>query len=912
MFRLTLRNISRRKLRYALTAFAVVLGVAFLSTSFFLTDQLRDSFDELSADIGSDQDLIVRAAVPQDADRSIRVPVPEQILEIVNTEVSGIKTVAPFIRAFNVQPIFINSDGESEAVTTFGAPQFGVNYYEAGKLTQYFIVEGRSPVWTGPIEDESVIGEFALDVDTASDNGFVIGNTYQISGPSGNKTFELVGTANWRSPDENKATGATISIFETETAQTFLNRNIPLGDFGEIGTFDEILIEVEEGVDIPTVQNSLQTLLNGFTDQFASNFLTLPEKQQDALTSYIDIQIEVVDSETITQENQDDFSQFIDILSNVLLAFAIIAVIVSAFIINNTFSIVLGQRVKELALLRALGATSRQVVQSVILEAVLIGVFASALGLVAGYGLALGGQELLESVGLGRDSGSLPIRSRTIIVAAVVGIGATVVSSIGPANRVRSIAPVEALRDQPGLTPTSLSRRLIGGVSIACIGVIMLLTSIFRESLSTAPQLTLLAAGALATFGGVYLLSPVATRPIANFLGLPIQKVFRMPGRLAKENASRRPRRTAATAAALTIGLALVSMAAVVSDSLKATIGKTLDTSISADLFISSQGSFGPPTGFSSDLVNDLRIAAEENPELIDSTINYRFAFSGMTVADDYKDVVSTDLSLLSQHMDIDVAEGSINAQVPDGSDGVLLLHSDPAETNNFAIGDQVPVKFGGTREANLTIAGIYNNATLLGNWVVDNSTFEKYLPQTQDFFLSVLFSPLANTDEALGLVTTFTDEYPQLAVESQTEYRESVEAQLDQVLRIITVFLGLSLLIAVLGITNTLALSVYEQTRELGLLRAIGMTRRQVRRMVRWEAVIIALFGGILGVAMGILFGLAATAAIDTSIVSELSIPVKSVIQYLLISAIFGIVAAILPAYRASRLKVLDAISHN
>ena len=354
MFRLTLRNISRRKLRYALTAFAVVLGVAFLSTSFFLTDRLRDSFDELSVEIGSDQDLIVRAAVPQDADRSIRVPVPEQILEIVNTEVPGIKTVAPFIRAFSVQPVFINSKGESEAVTTFGAPQFGVNYYEAGQLTQYFIVEGRPPEWIGPVEDESVIGEFVLDVDTASDNGFVIGNTYQISGPSGNKTFELVGTANWRSPDENKATGATISIFETETAQTFLNRNIPLGDFGEIGTFDEILIEVEEGADIPTVQNSLQTLLDGFTDQFASNFLALPEKQQDALTSYIDIQIEVVDSETITQENQDDFSQFINILSNVLLAFAIIAVIVSAFIINNTFSIVLGQRVKELALLLSL------------------------------------------------------------------------------------------------------------------------------------------------------------------------------------------------------------------------------------------------------------------------------------------------------------------------------------------------------------------------------------------------------------------------------------------------------------------------------------------------------------------------------------------------------------------------------
>ena len=257
MFRLTLRNISRRKLRYALTAFAVVLGVAFLSTSFFLTDQLRDSFDELSADIGSDQDLIVRAAVPQDADRSIRVPVPEQILEIVNTEVSGIKTVAPFIRAFNVQPIFINSDGESEAVTTFGAPQMGFNYYEAGKLTQFFLVEGRAPQWVGPIEEEATIGEFLLDIDTASDNGFVVGDTYNVSGPLGIREFELVGTMNWRSPDENKGVGATLSVFETETAQTFLNRNIPLGNFGEIGTFDDILIEVEEGVDIPTVQLSL-------------------------------------------------------------------------------------------------------------------------------------------------------------------------------------------------------------------------------------------------------------------------------------------------------------------------------------------------------------------------------------------------------------------------------------------------------------------------------------------------------------------------------------------------------------------------------------------------------------------------------------------------------------------------------
>ena len=351
MFRLTLRNISRRKLRYALTTFAVVLGVAFLSTSFFLTDRLRDSFDELSADIGSDQDLVVRAAVPQGADRSIRVPIPEQVLEIVNADVPGVKAVAPSIFAFNVQPITIDDEGQLKAVTTVGAPQFGVNYYDTGELTQLFIAEGRPPEWTGPIEDESVIGEFVLDTDTASDNDFAVGNTYQISGPLGNRTFELVGTVNWRSPDENKATGATMSAFETETAQTFLNRNIPLGDFGEIGTFDEILIEVDEGADIPTVQSSLQSLLEGFTDEFTSLFSSFPEELQVALTSYTDIEIEVVDAATITKENEDDFSAVVDVLSNVLLAFAIIAVVVSAFIINNTFSIVLGQRVRELALL---------------------------------------------------------------------------------------------------------------------------------------------------------------------------------------------------------------------------------------------------------------------------------------------------------------------------------------------------------------------------------------------------------------------------------------------------------------------------------------------------------------------------------------------------------------------------------
>ena len=907
MLRLTFRNITRRKLRFALTTLAVVLGVAFLSTSFFLTDRLRDSFDELATDISGDIDLVVRTSIDEGAERINRLPFPEEVLGLL-VDVPGVRNVWPSVQAWNVVPLYIDEEGDLKAIdTNGGAPQFGFNvtppdgsdYGDTTSVSegsQLFLTDGRLPRRTESVLDPTTVGEFALDNKTADDFEFVIGETYTISAPGGNRQFVLVGTANFGDPDENKNLGANLSLFDEETTQEIANK---------VGLYDEISIYLEDGADEAAAMGQIQERLDLATDEFRAVLASLPEGQQIQLSAFGQTELEVVTAATKIAEDQSDFDQFINIISSVLLAFAIIAVVVSAFIINNTFSIVIGQRVRELALLRALGATGRQISRSVKLEAVVIGVVATALGLVAGYLLSTLLVWVLVNIGFGELPGSIPVRPRTIVAASIVGVGATLISAIGPSRRVRQIPPVAALRDDVRLTPTGLRRRLIVGSAVALVGIGALAGGMTIE-MSTRAVLTAIGGGALATFMGVYLLSPAVTRPVSAALGWPIRKVYRIPGRLATDNARRSPRRTAATAAALTIGLALVSLAAVVSDSIKATFLSTLDQSVEADLFV-YPGTFNPQAGFSAELGTDLQSLAAEQPDLVESAMTMRWTMGAVKIGGDFKDLVAAELDILADHMNVQVIEGS---EFGAGNNGVLV-HVDPAGDLGLVVGDPVPVDFPGGRTSELTVAAIFEDSALLGNWVVDVSVFDAYLPTAPVSWISVLFPDDADNISSRAAVEAYTDSYPQVAVEDQSEFRKTQEDQLDQLLSIIQVFLGLSLLIAVLGITNTLALSVYERTRELGLLRAVGMTRRQLRRMVRWEAVIIALFGGLLGVAMGVLFGLAAIAAIPQEFVNIVSIPYGSLLNYLVISAIFGMVAAILPARRAARLNVLDAISH-
>jgi len=905
VFRLTFRNITRRKLRFALTTLAVVLGVAFLSTSFFLTDRLRDTFDELATDISGELDLVVRASIDEGADRINRLPVPEEVLGFIQ-DVPGIRSVGPSVVGWNVVPLYTDDNGELTAIgTNGGAPQFGFNYgvpdganygNTLEDLSQLFITDGRAPLRTESISDPDIVGEFMLDNTTADEYGFTIGKTYTVSAPIGNRQFVLVGTANFGDPDENKNIGANISAFDEETAQEVANK---------VGVYDEIAIALADDANEVAVMTAIRDRLDIATAEFRTFLSTLPEDQQNQLAVFADAELEVVTAATKIAEDQSDFDQFLDYFSYVLLGFSVIAVVVSAFIINNTFSIVIGQRVRELALLRALGATGRQISRSVKLEAVVIGVVASALGLLAGYLLAALLLWVLVKIGFGDLPGSIPIRPRTIIVASVVGVGATLLSSIGPSRRVRKIPPVAALRDDLRLTPTGLRRRLLVGGAVAVAGIGALAAGMTIE-MSTRLILIAIGGGALAAFIGVYLLSPAITGQVATVLGWPIRKVYRIPGRLATDNARRSPRRTAATAAALTIGLALVSLAAVVSDSVKATFLSTMDQSVEADLFVHGD-TFNPQAGFSTELGADLQQLAVQRPDLVKSAMTMRWTLGGVKIGGDFKDVVAAELAVLDEHMNLQVIEGS---EFHAGTNGVLV-HLDSATDLGLTIGDSVAAEFPGNRTIELTVAAIFEDSTLLGNWVVDVSVFDSHLPTAPLGWISVLFPAGADNDASRTAIEVYTDAYPQVVVENQSEFRDAQEKQLDQLLSIIQVFLGLSLLIAVLGITNTMALSIYERTRELGLLRAIGMTRRQLRRMIRWEAVIIALFGGLLGVAMGVLFGLAVIAALPETFVDIVSIPYTSLFGYLLVSGLFGMLAAILPARRASKLNVLDAISH-
>ena len=900
MFRLTLRNISRRKLRFALTTLAVVLGVTFLSTSFFLTDKLRDTFDELAGDITGELDLAIRTSIDDDGERLNRLPVPADVLPLV-ADVPGIGSIAPTVVGWNVVPLYTNDEGDLAAVSNGGAPQLGVNMgglegHPSDGLEQMFITAGRSPERTGSLHDPSMVGEFVLDNRTADDHDYVIGETYTVSAPGGNRRFLLVGTANFGDPDENKAVGANVSAFDLETVQELT---------GLEGLYTEIAIALDDGADEATVMAEIGRRLEQATVEFRAMLAAVPEEHRDHLAAFAEAELEVVTAATKIAEDKSDFDQFISIISSVLLAFAIIAVVVSAFIINNTFSIVIGQRVRELALLRALGATGRQVSRSVRLEAVVVGVVATVLGLVGGFLLASLLRWVLVAIGFGELPGAIPVRVRTIVVAAVVGIGATLLSAIGPSRRVRRIPPVAALRDDVRLTPTGLRRRLIVGTAVTAAGTGALAIGMTVD-MATRSILTAVGGGALATFIGVYLLSPVVTRPVATVLGWPIRRVYKVPGRLATDNARRSPRRTAATAAALTIGLALVSLAAVVSDSMKATFLTAIDESVRADLLLHT-ASFEPSAGFSTELGRDLQGLAVERPELVESVMVGRWALGAASADGAQRDLSAVDLRVMADHLDIKVVDGTPFGA---GSDGVLL-HVDPARDMGIGVGDLLTLDFPGSRSVDLTVAAVFSDSTMLGNWVVDVSIFDRYLPTAPDAWLSVDFTDGADPAAARSEIESLSAAYPQVIVENRAELRESSQAQLDQLLSIIQVFLGLSLLIAVLGITNTLALSVYERTRELGLLRAVGMTRRQLRRMVRWEAVIIALFGGLLGVAMGVLFGLAAIAAIPETFVDIVSIPYASLFGYLLVSGAFGMVAAILPARRAARLDVLDAISH-
>ncbi len=849
MLKLTIKSLFARKLRFALTSFAVVLSVAFVSGSFITADSLRATFDDIAQEVVSNVNVQVRGVAAFADDNSTRPLVPEELAETVSA-VDGVAYAQGSVVGFP------RVSYEGELLTTSGGPTLGYNYDPNDPTSAVTLVPGsRAPAG----------GEVMIDSITADRYGISIGDTVNIRSLAEPEDFVITGLFFFGEEDF----GVIFMMFETSTAQRL---------FDALGSFQTIEVRAVSGVTEDVLADRVNEVL-------PANY-------------------EAVTSGVVEEEFTDQFSQIISIFQTALLAFAAVALVVSAFIINNTFSIVLGQRIKELGLLRCLGATGRQVRASVIGEALLIGVLASLIGVLAGIGVAAFISFALEQAG---DGGGLPagpiiIGLRTWIVSVGVGVGMTLLASIAPARRAASVPPIAAISDQFILAPVSSRRRSIIGVILGVVGALLSLLGVFGGG-GASDRLFPLAFGALLLFLATALLSPLMARPVALALGAPIARIAKTPGQLARENAARNPRRTSSTASALMVGLALVAMVLIVGESFKATFSSTLDTSLRADYFV--QLDTNDQSGFSPQLVADLK-----EVEGVGIAVGYRGGPGVATMRIDgiTYDVLGTQQEGLGTLVDADLTQGSYQGLENNG----LLVYSEAAEDLALSSGDTLSVEFpGGTR--NLTVVGIYDDATILGNWVISINTYEEVYTSSKQYNVFAAVSAAEGVDptDLRPAVDAVAANYPETKLENREEFQKSLESQIDQLLLVVNALLIFAIVIASLGVVNTLMLSVFERIRELGLLRAVGMTRRQTRRMIRWEAVIVTVFGGILGVLLGLVFAFIAIAALPESFISSIGVPVFWLIGIVVLCVVLGMLAAILPARRAARLNVLDAISH-
>ena len=848
MWRATVKSLLARKLRLALTALAVVLGVGFVVGTLILTDTLSKAFDEAFAGTTEGTDVVVRGmsafdpgigGAPGSEAFEEQPPVPEELVE----QVAGVEGVATAVGEVTGYAQLVDPN-TGDPISTMGPPTLGVSWNPAAGGLE--VRTGRPP---GP-------GEIAVDAGTAERYDLRIGQDIDVILIGPPRTFPISGTVGIG--DLDSLGGATLAVFDTATAQEVFDR---------VGEFDAITVASEEEVSVPVLRARIQEVL--------------PEGY------------EAVSGATVAEETTDEIEEGLGFFRTGLLVFAFVSLFVGAFIIFNTFNIIVSQRTRELGLLRALGASRRQVQTSVLTEALLIGLFASVIGIGLGFLLAIGLRALLEAIGTDLPSVGAVILPRTLLVGAAVGVLVTVIAGVAPARRASRITPIEALREGEGGPSSSLRRRAIVGGVVTVVGVAALLYGLFGGPSDAA---LIVGAGAALTFVGVAILSPLVARPIAGVIGAPFRQIG-FAGRLGRENAMRNPRRTASTAAALMIGLGLVTFVAVFGASLKASSDAALDEAIRSD-FILTTGGFAP---LSPSVAEDL----QGSPEI---AVASPVRVGGIRVTGGLDFVTAIDPVTLGEVTNIRFTEGSLERlQEPD----TVAVVDDVAEANGWAVGDRIGLRFAMTGTQVFTINGIYPDPQILGNYAVSLGAYEANFVQRLDTYVLVKLADGVSAAGGRRALEAATDDSPNVQVQDQAQFKEQQEQVIDQILGFVQVLLLLAIVIALFGIVNTLGLSIYERVRELGLLRAVGMSRGQVRRMIRSEAVIIAVLGGFLGAVIGVLFGWALQGALASLGINRLSIPVVSIVLYLGAAGLAGVIAAIWPARRAARLNVLEAIAY-
>ncbi|CAL9547615.1 ABC transporter permease [Streptomyces sp. enrichment culture] len=839
MFRTALRNVLAHKARLLMTVLAVMLGVAFVSGTLVFTNTLSDAYQKSFAK-GFDQvDVAVRPKY-QDSkgDQVGKDAELTQALLDRAAKVPGAASATGVVTGFTA---VAGKDGELVGGDWQSA---GGNYWGTDD-PRYPLVSGHAPRGKG---------EVLIDSATAKRAGFKVGDTVRLSvdGPVLTPTVSGIFTTD----DGNVAAGGSLTLFDTPTAQSL---------FGKKGTYDEIDVRAAAG----TSQEALKATLDK----------ALPAKL-----------VETTTGERLADDQAAAIADSLSGLKKSLLVFAGIALFVGTFIIANTFTMLVAQRTRELALLRAVGASRRQVTRSVLVEAFAVGTVAGVAGLVAGIGIGAGLRSLLGSLGESVPDGPLVIGSGTVVAALAVGILVTVLAAWLPARRAAKIPPVAAMSSlhAKATTKSLVLRNTLGSLFAAAgIAVVLMATSMDSDS-AQGPM----GIGAVLLIIGVFVLTPLLSRPLIA-LASPVLRVFGVSGKLARQNSVRNPRRTAATASALMIGLTLITGMTVMAGSLQSSIDRMASSAIRAD-YVVSMANQGP---LSSDVAK--KLATADGVTVSSPLRNGESRIDGGT-----QWLTGVDGAAIGKLTDLKMTDGSFTV-----GGTRIVVDEDRAKEHGWKPGSQLTAHFEDGAARRLTVGGVYEGNDMFNGIILDNKVLTPHLTDPADMRVMVKMADGASDAAKKGLVKTL-DTNPAVKIQDKQDISHEIGNVFTQVLNMVYGLLGMAVIVAVLGVVNTLAMSVFERAQEIGMLRAIGLDRGAVKRMVRLESLVISLFGGVLGLGLGVFFGWAAGELLATEVPTyELQLPWGRMAVFLLLAGVIGVLAALWPARRAARLNMLTAI---
>jgi putative ABC transport system permease protein len=846
MRKIALRGLFARKLRLALTALAVALGVTLIAGTYVFTDTINRSFDRIftESNKGTDASVTPRKAIDTSNQGGTQPVVPASVLARVRRQ-PGVATAAGSV--FDAGTVLV----DGKRVSSGGAPNFIASVADQPRFNAFAVVQGRKPA----APDEATI-----DASTARRKHVKIGEKIAIVATAPRKTFTVVGITKIAGVDSFG--GATVVDLLLPEAQRILGKR----------GFDQIQASAKPGISPLQLKAQLRRVL--------PKSVVVRTGREEA------------------REQSSNIKENLSFLTTALLAFAGISLFVGAFIIFNTFSITVTQRMREFALLRTLGASRGQVMRQVLTEGVTIGLFGSLVGLALGIVVAGGLRALFRAVGVDLPSNGNVIASRTIIVSLIVGTVVTVVASLAPALRATRVPPVEALREGAVPTLRGASRRVtIAGALLGIAGVALMAVGLFG-SLSSSASLSFMGAGAASTFLGVALVSPYLVRPLASVVGWPFERTRGITGRLARENTVRQPGRTAVTAAALMIGVALVTFASIFAAGARTTIAKAVDDNLKGAFVVQNTDGFSP--------ISPEVLPTVAGVDGVGQVSGVRFSLARVRGVSGKTQVSGIQPRTFTALYRVSDGEAALRGLRP----GTAAVSKRFADDHDIRAGQTLRLSTPTGRRLALRIGGVVDDkGGLTTALIVSTAQIQRDFGEPKDAFGIIGLRPGADATAVKKAVDREVQRrFPEAEVLTAEQFKDDIAGQVNQLLYLIYALLALAIVVSLFGIVNTLVLSISERTRELGLMRAVGTTQRQIRRVVRYEAVITSLIGGVLGIVVGVILAVLFTQPLDDF---TLSIPVPSLIILLVLAGIAGVGAAILPARRAARLDVLDALAY-